>query len=182
MRPTFEEVNMRYAFEVARRSTCLRKSQVDGSQMNVGCVIVDAEFRRVLASGYNGNAASLPNTCDDPHSAGACGCIHAEANAVISCVESRKTDKIVFTTHQPCPTCAKYLIQLGGVRRVYYARPYRLTQGLDHLIAAGIPVKQYDVPCRACSIESEIGTEDNPHPVPLRFHTCNARLVASSGI
>lgn len=26
--------------------------------------------------------------------------------------------------------------------------------------------------CQACSIESEIGTEENPHPVPSRFHTC----------
>lgn len=26
--------------------------------------------------------------------------------------------------------------------------------------------------CLACSIESEIGTEENPHPVPNRFHTC----------
>jgi len=26
--------------------------------------------------------------------------------------------------------------------------------------------------CMACSIEAEIGTEENPHPVPERFHTC----------
>jgi len=26
--------------------------------------------------------------------------------------------------------------------------------------------------CQACSIEAEIGTEENPHPVPSRFHTC----------
>lgn len=26
--------------------------------------------------------------------------------------------------------------------------------------------------CKACSIEAEIGTEENPHPVPSRFHTC----------
>ncbi|MHB8107661.1 MAG: hypothetical protein ACYDH4_09600 [Candidatus Cryosericum sp.] len=29
-----------------------------------------------------------------------------------------------------------------------------------------------DVECQACSIEAEIGTEENPHPVPARFHTC----------
>lgn len=26
--------------------------------------------------------------------------------------------------------------------------------------------------CTACSIEAEIGTEEYPHPVPERFHTC----------
>lgn len=26
--------------------------------------------------------------------------------------------------------------------------------------------------CQACSIEAEIGNEENPHPVPERFHTC----------
>lgn len=26
--------------------------------------------------------------------------------------------------------------------------------------------------CQACSIEAEIGTKENPHPVPERFHTC----------
>lgn len=26
--------------------------------------------------------------------------------------------------------------------------------------------------CEACSIEAEIGTEENPHPVPGRFHRC----------
>jgi dCMP deaminase len=173
MRPTFEEVNMRYAFEIARRSTCVRKSAVDGTSMKVGCVIVSRDFRRVLASGYNGNASGLSNACDDPTTAGACGCIHAEANAVISCVESRATEKTVFSTHQPCPTCSKYLIQLGGVSRVYYARPYRLTAGLDLMRFVGIQVEQFVMPCRACSIEAEIGTKENPHPVPERFHTCN---------
>jgi len=28
-------------------------------------------------------------------------------------------------------------------------------------------------PCQACLIEAEIGTEENPHPVPERFHTCS---------
>ena len=29
--------------------------------------------------------------------------------------------------------------------------------------------------CLACSIEAEIGTEEEPHPVPERFHTCTAK-------
>jgi hypothetical protein len=26
--------------------------------------------------------------------------------------------------------------------------------------------------CEACKIEAEIGSEENPHPVPVRFHIC----------
>jgi hypothetical protein len=26
--------------------------------------------------------------------------------------------------------------------------------------------------CKGCAIESEIGTQENPHPVPERFHSC----------
>ncbi len=26
--------------------------------------------------------------------------------------------------------------------------------------------------CQACAIEAETGTEENPHPIPSRFHTC----------
>lgn len=31
--------------------------------------------------------------------------------------------------------------------------------------------------CKACSIEADIGTEENPHPVPRQHHTCK-RLLA----
>ena len=27
--------------------------------------------------------------------------------------------------------------------------------------------------CKACSIEAEIGTEEEPHPIPDHFHTCS---------
>lgn len=26
--------------------------------------------------------------------------------------------------------------------------------------------------CQACAIEAEIGTEEQPHPVPEKYHTC----------
>ena len=26
--------------------------------------------------------------------------------------------------------------------------------------------------CKACSIEAEFGTEEDPHPIHLKFHTC----------
>jgi deoxycytidylate deaminase len=94
---------MKTAESIARRSTCLRTNSA-GELMQVGCVIATPDFRKILAWGYNGNAAGLPNECDST-TPGACGCIHAEANAVVNCDSPRATEKLVFCTHLPCVNC-----------------------------------------------------------------------------
>lgn len=128
-RPSFEEINMRMALLVAQRSTCKR--------LQVGCIVTSTDFRKMLSMGYNGNASGLPNTCDSDEP-GKCGCIHAEQNAVINCDSPRGVDKIVFITNLPCPMCAKFLVNLGNVQKVYYAEDYRIRAGLEVLRAAGI--------------------------------------------
>jgi dCMP deaminase len=133
MRPTFHAINMRLAVEISRRSTCAR--------LHVGCVITSEDFRQGLSSGYNGNAAGLPNECDSDVP-GACGCLHAEENAVIGCTAPRELPKTVFCTDTPCKMCAKRFIQLGGVRRVFFMRDYRLTEGRKILESVGIAVEQ----------------------------------------
>ena len=115
-RPSFESIYMRLATELAARSTCRR--------LAVGTVITSTDFRKVLAVGYNGNASGLPNDCDCDEP-GNCGCLHSEENAVINCDAPRYVEKYVFVTHLPCAMCAKRLINLGGVRKVYYSREYR---------------------------------------------------------
>lgn len=135
-RPSFEEIFMRMAGLVSRRSTCKR--------LNVGCAIVTPDFRTVLSMGYNGNASGLPNKCDSTEP-GKCGCIHAEQNAVINCDAPRYVDKIVFCTNLPCKMCAKFLVNLGNVKEVVYNMDYRLKEGLDVLSYAGIPYRQYEV-------------------------------------
>ncbi|MFA4971358.1 MAG: deaminase [bacterium] len=133
-RPSFEAVYMALAREIARRSTCRR--------LQVGTVITSTDFRKVLAVGYNGNASGLPNTCDRDES-GVCGCLHSEENAVINCDAPRYEKKIVFVTHMPCPMCAKRLINLGGVQRVWYGEAYRDQDGLKLLATAGIPYARF---------------------------------------
>lgn len=135
-RPTFEEICMGIASNIARRSTCKRTSST-GAPMQVGCVIATPDFRKILAWGYNGNASGLPNECDSTMP-GACGCLHAEENAVINCDVPRNTPKIVFATHLPCVMCAKRLINLGGVERVFYLNDYRIRTSLDLFDAVGI--------------------------------------------
>lgn len=127
-RPSFHSIYMRLAELMSERSTCIRTS-ASGRLMKVGCAIVSSDFRRVLSIGYNGNASGLPNKCDSTEP-GKCGCIHAEENAVISCQASRVEEKVVFCTHLPCTACAKRIIQLGGVREVYYRHDYRLKDSL----------------------------------------------------
>lgn len=135
-RPSFEEIYMRFAWTLSRRSTC--------SRLQVGAVIVSADYQQVLSIGYNGNARGLPNKCDSTEP-GACGCLHAEENAVIKCTTSRDRSRILFTTDSPCKMCAKRLINLGLIDRVYYDRQYRNTEGLELLTQAGIRHEQVHI-------------------------------------
>ena len=135
-RPSFEEINMRMALLLAQRSTCRR--------LQVGCIITSTDFRKVLSMGYNGNASGLPNDCDST-TPGACGCVHSEQNAVINCDSPRSTPKIIFVTNLPCPMCAKFMVNLGNVEKVYYREEYRIRKGLDILEQAGIPFEQLKV-------------------------------------
>jgi dCMP deaminase len=137
-RPSFPEVYMKLAEIVSTRSTCER--------LQVGTVITTEDFRKVISIGYNGNASGLPNKCDS-ETPGACGCLHSEENAVINCDVPRDTTKIVFVTHLPCPMCAKRLINLGGVKKVYYKNDYRVHDSLELLEMAGIEIEQLELPC-----------------------------------
>lgn len=135
-RPSFERIYLSMAFELAKRSTC--------SRLQVGCVIASEDFRQILSVGYNGNASGLDNHCDREEP-GACGCLHAESNAAISCTTSRQTSKVVLCTNLPCPMCAKMLINLGGVKKVVYGLDYRVREGLDMLDRLGIAYEQLKV-------------------------------------
>lgn len=134
MRPKFEDIYMDLAFSLARRSTCAR--------LNVGTVITSTDYRKVLAVGYNGNATGLPNNCDRDE-AGNCGCLHSEENAVINCDSPRTIEKLAFVTHLPCSACAKRLINLGNVKKLYYAQPYRSLSSLELFATVGIEVVHF---------------------------------------
>ena len=123
MRPSFEDIYMNLAHNISKRSTCKR--------LQVGCVLTSTDYRKVLSVGYNGNATGLDNTCDDHLHVGNCGCLHAECNAIINCDVPRYVPKIVFVTHLPCVMCAKQFINLGNVRKVYYASEYRTSTSKD---------------------------------------------------
>ncbi|HRK01127.1 MAG TPA: deaminase [Oligoflexia bacterium] len=126
---------MKLAFHLAERSTCVR--------LQVGTVVTSTDYRRVLAVGYNGNATGLHNGCDRTEP-GNCGCLHSEENAVINCDAPRQVEKIVFVTHLPCVQCAKRLINLGNVKRVYYANDYRIRDSIAVLQSVGIEIEKLE--------------------------------------
>jgi dCMP deaminase len=130
-RHQFPEIYMRFACDLARRSTCKR--------LQVGCVIVADDFSSVYGIGYNGNARGFPNTCDSEEP-GNCGCLHAEDNALLKTNVGPEISKTVFVSHQPCLYCAKRIINKGGVKRVYYREPYRNNAGVEALTVSGIEV------------------------------------------
>lgn len=132
-RPSFEEIYLQLAASLASRATCKR--------LKVGTVITSTDFRKVLAVGYNGNASGLPNSCDRDEP-GNCGCLHSEENAVINCDSPRHIDKYVFVTHLPCSPCAKRLINLGNVKKVFYGFEYRTRTSLDLFQKVGIEIER----------------------------------------
>jgi dCMP deaminase len=133
-RPSFQEIYMRLAKELSRRSTCKR--------LQVGTAITSVDFRKVYAVGYNGNASGLPNTCDRDEP-GNCGCLHSEDNAIINCSASRDAEKVVFITHLPCVMCAKRLVNLGGVKQIYYGEDYRDMSSVDLLRRCHINIHRF---------------------------------------
>lgn len=128
-----EEVYMRMAEELAKRSTCARNQ--------VGTVITTADLTQVLGIGYNGNARGLPNRCDSDQP-GACGCVHSEANALLK-AGAQTPGKRMFVTVAPCVMCAKMIVN-SNVERVYYRRPYRVSDGIQVLQLGGVEIEQYD--------------------------------------
>jgi dCMP deaminase len=128
-----EEVYMRMAEELAKRSTCAR--------LQVGSVITTGDLTQVLGIGYNGNAKGLPNSCDSSQP-GNCGCVHSEANALIK-AGAQLPGKLMFVSASPCVMCAKMIINTN-VARVYYREAYRDPAGLDVLRQAGVEVVHYN--------------------------------------
>jgi dCMP deaminase len=133
---------------VAARANC--------QGLDVGAVIVKGD--RILATGYNGTAAGMPNCLEGgclrcarrrpgekkQFKSGTnydlCSCVHAEANAMATAARFGipLDGSTLYTTDQPCFSCAKELIQ-AGVTKVYFIHfwpPNRLVKD-DYLRLQG---------------------------------------------
>lgn len=130
MRISRHAMFMQMAEAASRRSTCYRRS--------VGAVIVMGN--NVTGIGYNGVPKGEPH-CTGATCPGPLGCsraIHAEVN-VLERAHSPVLGSTLYTTESPCPDCAELLI-LRGIKRIFYLHEYRIREGLDRLVAAGVEV------------------------------------------
>lgn len=121
------EYMMGVARAVEAGANCVRAS--------VGVVV--AREGQILATGFNETPAGIAECkaggctrCAEVGGAAApanddrCLCIHGEVNAVASAARAgiALDGATIYTTKQPCPGCAKTLVQ-AGVVKVFYQQP-----------------------------------------------------------
>ena len=122
---------LRMACIWSENSYCIRRQ--------VGALIV--KDKMIISDGYNGTPSGFENICEDENDVTFPYVLHAEANAITKIARSgnNSQDSTLYVTDSPCIECAKLIIQ-AGIKRVVYKRAYRLTDGVDLLLKAGIEV------------------------------------------
>ena len=91
----------------------------------VGALIV--KDKRIISDGYNGTPSGFENVCEDENNQTKPYVLHAEANAITKIARSNNNSdgSTLYVTDSPCVECSKLIIQ-AGIRRVVYARDYRV--------------------------------------------------------
>jgi dCMP deaminase len=125
---TKHEAFLGVAQAVSKMSTCLRRQ--------VGCVLTD-DRGRVVGTGYNGAPSGLAHCadrggcarkdCDPGESLHLCRAIHAEANALMHCMDIKRVAACYVFGGSPCTECAKLLCN-SGATDVFVDRLYALDQ------------------------------------------------------
>jgi dCMP deaminase len=125
----FDKSYLEMAFVWANNSYCERRK--------VGALIV--KDRMIISDGYNGTPEGFENVCEEENNTTKPYVLHAEANAITKVAKSNNSSEgaTLYITDSPCMECSKLIIQ-SGIKRVVYAREYRITDGLDLLKRAGI--------------------------------------------
>lgn len=115
----------------AENSYCQRRK--------VGALIV--KDKMIISDGYNGTPSGFENVCEDENNLTKPYVLHAEANAITKIARSSNNSDgaTLYVTDSPCIECAKLIIQ-AGIKRVIYARDYRLNDGVELMKRAGIEV------------------------------------------
>ncbi|MBR0201608.1 MAG: dCMP deaminase family protein [Bacteroidaceae bacterium] len=110
------------------------------TRRQVGALVV--KDKMIISDGYNGTPSGFENICEDENDVTKPYVLHAEANAITKIARSGNNSEgaTLYVTDSPCIECSKLIIQ-AGIRRVIYAREYRLSDGVDLLRCAGIEVK-----------------------------------------
>lgn len=128
---TLDHRYLRMALIWAENSYCTRRQ--------VGALIV--KDKMIISDGFNGTPSGFENVCEDDKGNTIPYVLHAEANAITKIARSGNNSDgaTLYVTDEPCIECSKLIIQ-AGIRRVVYAREYRLHEGLDLLKRANVEV------------------------------------------
>ena len=120
----------------AKNSYCTRRQ--------VGALLV--KDRMIISDGYNGTPSGFENVCEDENGVTKPYVLHAEANAITKVAKSHNSSDgaTLYITDSPCMECAKLIIQ-AGIKRVVYAREYRIIDGVSLLRRAGIEVEKIEM-------------------------------------
>ena len=115
----------------AENSYCQRRQ--------VGALVV--KNKMIISDGYNGTPSRFENVCEDDDNVTKPYVLHAEANAITKLARSSNNSDgaTLYVTDAPCIECAKLIIQ-AGIKRVVFAKQYRLHDGIDLLERANIQV------------------------------------------
>ena len=126
----------------AENSYCTRRQ--------VGALIV--KDKMIISDGYNGTPSGFTNICEGEDGLTLPYVLHAEANAITKIARSNNNSDgaTLYVTDAPCIECAKLIIQ-AGIKRVVYARSYRLTDGIELLKQANISIEHIS----DCNIEQQ---------------------------
>lgn len=147
-KPSFDEIYMELAENLARRSHCVKAQ--------VGAVLT--KDTRIVSLGYNGPPAGTHN-CDiewpgegcPRDSKGSCSlALHAEQNAILYASKNNVSieGSTLYVTLSPCISCAR-VIYTTGIKKVYYMNSYAEFKGLasdegvDFLRKFGVEVHHY---------------------------------------
>ena len=128
---TLDHRYLRMALIWAENSYCARRQ--------VGALIV--KDKMIISAGFNGTPSGFENICEDEDGNTIPYVLHAEANAITKIARSGNNSDgaTLYVTDEPCIECSKLIIQ-AGIRRVVYAREYRLHEGLALLKRANVEV------------------------------------------
>lgn len=148
-RPSWDEYFMMLADVVRKRADCTRRQ--------VGAIII--KDKRIIATGYNGTPHRIKNCSEGGCSRckkrdkkeiewfeyeESCICIHAEQNAIIqaSYLGTSTKGASVYSTSNPCSSCAKMLINAGIIRLVCKKAHHDL-EGINLLKKASVSVTEW---------------------------------------
>ena len=131
-----DERYLRMALIWAENSYCIRRQ--------VGALLV--KDKMIISDGYNGTPSGFENICEDENDKTKPYVLHAEANAITKVAKSNNSSDgaTLYVTSSPCLECSKLIIQ-SGIRRVVFSEAYRINDGVELLIRAGVDVVRVEL-------------------------------------